>query len=60
MERLGETGRSNENRTEVAEGLELYRLTRVGEVDLRRRVEEEDRAEKVDVEEAKADEEEEQ
>lgn len=60
MERLGEIGLSNENRTEAAEGAELYRLTRVGEVDLRRRVEGEERAEKVDVEEAKADEEEEE
>lgn len=60
IERFGEIGRSNENRTEEADVAELlYRLTRVGEVDLWRRREEEERGEKVEaVEEAKADEEE--
>ncbi|KAJ1436989.1 hypothetical protein SESBI_03825 [Sesbania bispinosa] len=53
MERLGETERSRENRTEGAE--EPQRLTRVGEVERWKKVVE--RAEKLEVEDAKPEEE---
>lgn len=56
MERLGDMGRSREKRTDWAEGEELARLRRVGEAGRWKKVEE--REEKLEVEEAKAEEDE--
>lgn len=56
MERLGEMGRSREKRTDWAEGEELARLRRVGEAARWKKLEE--REEKLEVEEAKAEEDE--
>lgn len=57
MDRLGEVERSMENRTDAAEGEAPHRLTRVGDVERVKNLE--DLEEKVEVEEAKYEEEEE-